>query len=66
MTIIWFASFTEEILCDIIIVVVSFIIFLKFSKITFSVLVSNADKQSSKINILGFFIIALAIEILCF
>ena len=32
----------------------------------FQVLVSTADRQSSKINILGFFIIALAIEILCF
>ena len=38
----------------------------KFDSIFSSVSVSTADKQSSKIRIFGFLIIALAIETLCF
>ena len=38
----------------------------KFDNIFSSVSVSTADKQSSKIKILGFLIIALAIETRCF
>ena len=38
----------------------------RFANILSSVSVSTADKQSSKINICGFFIIALAIETRCF
>ena len=47
-------------------VVLSFETLSKFANILSSVSVSTADKQSSKTNILGFFIIALAIETRCF
>ena len=56
------AFFAEETLWLMIKVVLSFETLSKFANILSSVSVSTADKQSSKTNILGFFIIALAIE----
>ena len=58
--------FEVDILCVVIktvmFFVIEFILFMIFS----SVSVSTADKLSSKSNILGFFIIALAIDNRCF
>ena len=65
-TIIWSAFLAEEILWLTIMVVLSFVIVFRLVKIFSSVSVSTADKQSSKIKILGFLIIALAIETRCF
>ena len=49
------------------IIVVHFLIdVFSLSIIFLSVFESRADRQSSRINILGFFINALAIQILCF
>ena len=56
----------EEILCVAIIKVIFLLILLIFDKIFSSVSVSTADKLSSKINIFGLLIIALAIASLCF
>ena len=60
------ASSTEETLCAIIILVVFGISSRKAFRINASVLVSTALVESSRINIFGFFKIALAIQILCF
>ena len=60
------AFFAEETLWLMIKVVLSLEILSKFVNIFSSVSVSTADKQSSKTSILGFFIIALAIETRCF
>ena len=63
---IWSASSIEDILWAMTIFVVLFKSSFKAFLISLSVFVSTADVLSSKIKILGFFKIALAIQSLCF
>jgi len=65
-TIILSAFLTEDVLWLITMVVFPLDAFFKLFSITSSVSVSTAERQSSKINIFGFEIKALAIETLCF